>query len=738
MKKSLFLALIIVIPISALSLGKRDILENPSQLTGEKYLFSGNVGPSNPDMGVIRERIMGELLESRVNDDQIKVLMNSLDSDGYWPEINYEDLSRTAFENSKHTSRLVLLSRAWRNPASSFYKDPGLLKKIESALAFWVRNDFICENWWNNEIGTPNDLANTLLLVGDELPKELVQKTRPIVGRAHLGAGGARPSGDRIKIADIYARNLLFFGDEKQFGEVVKVIEEEIKFETGRGMQYDYSFHHREDRVNNTLSYGLQFADVFAVWAGYVANTRYSFSGEKIQILVDYYLDGICKMMVFGKYPDLGAKNRSISRSGALRAMGTSTPERLLKVTGYRNKELQEIIAVRSEKTKSTDSFSKFFWHSEYLSHQRPAYFSSVRMHSKRNCNMEVPYNREGLLSHYLGDGANYVYVDGTEYYNIFPVFDWQKIPGTTILQKPGLVPEENLQKWGLTTFVGAVTDGRYSALAFDFVSPHDKTQAKKSWFYFDDEYVCLGSGIASDKNYPVVTTLNQTLLNVEVIMHVDGKSTVLPQGERELHSVRWIYHNGIAYLFPEPTVVHLLNQAQKGSWSKINRQSGISKEEISMDVFKVWIDHGVNPRDEKYEYIVVPGVSKKSLSKKLKEIHVETLINSHEIQAVRHKKLQVVQAVFYQLGTLKISDKMSLTTENPCILMIAFEGNRPVKISVSDPNRNLDSVSFSLSAKVQSKPDMSSEWDEEQKTSRITVKLPSGIYAGTSKVIRL
>lgn len=701
-------------------------------------LFSRTSISSNPDMGVIRDRITDGLLGSGVNDHHIKELMRGLNSEGCWSEINYEDLSRTAFENSKHTSRLVMLSRAWRNPASSFYKNKELLEKIEAALAFWVKNDFICENWWNNEIGTPNDLANTLLLVGDELPKDLVHKTRPIVGRAHLEADGARPSGDRIKIADIYARNLLFFEDEKRFGEVVKVIENEIKFETGRGMQHDYSFHHRDDRVNNTLSYGLQFADVFAVWADYVANTGYSFSEEKIQILVDYYLDGICKMMAFGKYPDLGAKNRSISRSGALRAMGTSTPEKLLKVTDYRSKELQEIISVRSENAKSTGIYSKFFWLSEYSSHQRPAYFSSVRMYSKRNCNMEVPYNGEGLLNHYLGDGANYVYVDGTEYYDIFPVFDWQKIPGTTILQKPELIPEKDIQKWGLTTFVGSAADGRYNVSAFDFVSPHDKTKAKKSWFFFDDEYVCLGSGISSDENYPVVTTLNQTHLKGDVVVNENDKKTIPEQGERRLSSVQWIYHNGIAYFFPKPATVDLGNQPQRGSWSGINRQAGISTQEVSREIFKLWINHGTHPQNETYEYVVIPGVPARSLDKRVKNIQVETIKNSNEIQAVRHKKLNIVQAVFYQPGTLKITHKLSLSTENPCIIILEYDKDVPVKITVSDPNRYLESLSFSLSAKVQSRPDMSSDWDEEKGVSRLTVKLPAGIYAGESKVIRL
>ena len=696
------------------------------------------VYPSNPDMLIIKERIINGLLKSGSSDDQVSELMNTINHEGFWLEINYTDLSRTAFENAKHTSRLVAMSRAWRNPNSSFYKSPELLEKIKSALTFWVKNDFICENWWNNEIGTPSDLAYVLLLVGDALPKKLTQKTQPIVGRAHLNASGARPSGDRIKIAEILARNLLFLGDEKQFGEVVKVIEGEIKFETGRGMQYDYSFHHREDWVNNTLSYGLQFADVFAIWADYVANTRYSFSQEKIKILVDYYLDGICKMMVFGKYPDLGAKNREISRSGALSSMGIITPKKLLNVTDYRKKEIEEIIASRNNNIKPKRNYSKFFWHSEYFSHQSPNCFTSVRMFSKRNANMEVPYNGEGLLNHHLGDGANYTYKDGNEYYNIFPVFDWQKIPGTTILQKPEMIPEKNIQKWGLTTFVGGITDGKYGAVANDFISPHDGTKAKKSWFFFEEEYVCLGSGISSDKNYPVVTTLNQCILNKDVIVNINGKNSSMQHGERELNSVEWIYHNGIAYIFPQPSKINLLNDSQTGSWTRINRQTDVSKEDISMDVFKLWIDHGVNPNNVKYEYIVKPGVSKNLLNKKLKSIKVETLINSIQMQAVRHKKLNIVQAIFYQPGTLKISDKISLTAENPCMIMIEFNKNKPVKITVSDPNRLLESVSLWLTAEIHSKPDMNSVWDEVRKTSRLSVNLPKGVYVGQSKIINL
>jgi chondroitin AC lyase len=211
-----------------------------------------------------------------------------------------------------------------------------------------------------NQIGTPDALVSLLFIMDNDLTEEQIAKTLPVVGRANLDASGARPSGDRIKIAGILAKAALFKRDEILFNEVIKVIESEIKFSTGRGMQYDYSFHHRVDRVNNTLSYGTGYADAFAEWASLVSGTEYMFSDKAVHMLIDYYLDGICKMMVYGKYPDTGARNRSISRSGALNAFRTGTPEKLLNTSGYRKKELEEIVKIRNGEAKATLSCSSF------------------------------------------------------------------------------------------------------------------------------------------------------------------------------------------------------------------------------------------------------------------------------------------------------------------------------------------------------------------------------------------
>ena len=170
-------------------------------------------------------------------------------------------------------------------------------------------------------------------------------------------------SGDRIVIAGILAKNLLFKGDREQFGEIIKLIEGEVKFSTGsRGMQRDYSFHHRVDRVNNTTSYGYgKYANVFGEWSYYVAKTKYAFSVEKINHLIDYFLDGICKQQVYAIYPDVSVQNRSITHKAKFEPRDTVEIERLMHSTDYRKAELEDVIRLRKGETKPSQSFAKFF-----------------------------------------------------------------------------------------------------------------------------------------------------------------------------------------------------------------------------------------------------------------------------------------------------------------------------------------------------------------------------------------
>lgn len=699
--------------------------------------------PQTDDFEIVKNKIVAELLEDETNDQLVDEILLQLNPDGSFAGINYEDLSRTAgFPHRRHTSNLVYLARAYKSKTSKYYKKKSVLQKIELGLQYWVSHDYFGDNWHNNQISTPTNLVNLMLLVGNELPKRLVDGAQPIIGRAHMNASGARPSGDRIVIAGILAKNLLFTGNKNQFEEIIKLIEGEVKFSTGsRGMQHDYSFHHRHDRVNNTTSYGYtKYANAFGDWSYYVAKTKYAFSVEKINHLIDYYLDGIFPQQVYGIYPDISVKNRSITSKTTFEPLPVVEIERLMASTDYRKDELTNIIQLRKGETAPSKSFAKFFWQTEHFVFQRPGFYTTVRMFSVRNRNMEEPYNGPGKPTHHRADGTNYLQLNGNEYHNIWPVYDWQKISGTTIVQKPVLYPPEEIQKDGFTDFVGAVTDGLYGAVAFDFLSPHDFVKAKKSWFFFDEEYVCLGTQINSSKNLPVATTINQALLKSEVSILKNGIVEKLPNGNFQLEKVKWVFQDKVGYVFPEESIIQLSNTTQTGRWSDITDQKNISDELISEDVFLLWLNHGKSPQNESYQYIVVPNISEEKLMEKSKtNCNVEILLNTGEVQAVKHTKLGIVQCAFYLASEADLSNDTKISTGSQGMVMIKMPNEIITEITVSDPSRKLKQMVLNITGKFTvSSSNCLTFYNQTKNETMFIFDLPQGVYSGKSVTINI
>jgi chondroitin AC lyase len=623
---------------------------------------------------------------------------------------------------------------------------------VNRSLAFWCTNDFICENWWFNQIGTPQSLVTVLLVMDGLIDAGTREQALRIIQRANLNAPGARPGGDRIKIGGIAAKRVLATGDTAQFARIMRAISDEIKFNTGdRGMQVDYSFHHRVDRVNNTVSYGLGYAEAFVEWLYYVNGTSYAFPEGKIRQLVDYYLDGISKQYVYGIYTDPGVQNRDLSRGDSFRPHSAEIPERLVQVTDYRSDELEELIRLRRNESVPSDSFCKFFWQSEHFVFQRPDFYTSVRMFSIRNRNMEEPYNSEGLKNHHKGDGANFLSVRGNEYLNIWPAFDWQKIPGTTVLQKSSLPPASEIQKEGLTTFVGGVTDGLYGAVGFDFISPHDLIKARKSWFFFDHGYVCLGAGIESNSGFPVATTLNQCLLNGEVTIRDSAGERELSTGDHDLDNVIWIHHDGVGYLFPEQVSVHLSNSEKSGTWWEISKQWNTSRDTVEKSVFKLWIDLGIRPqgrrgglvnepmiaRDVTYQYVVLPSANAAEMNL---DRGIVILANNRWIQGVRFRDPEMVQAIFYRAGTIRISDRMEIALDSPGAVMLQMDGEHVNAISVADPSRTLGRIHLAISGYFAAEKSeiLRVDYNKESDTTELTFDLPAGFDAGRSVSVRL
>ena len=65
---------------------------------------------------------------------------------------------------------------------------------------------------------------------------------------------------------------------------------------------------------------------------------------------------------------------------------------------------------------------------------------ASVKMASKRVIGTEL-VNEDNLKGFYMGDGATYIYRNGDEYLNVFPFWDWRKVPGITSYESDAPIP---------------------------------------------------------------------------------------------------------------------------------------------------------------------------------------------------------------------------------------------------------------------------------------------------------
>ena len=722
---------------------KNGMLKEPFYLAGGERVFKNQSlresHSMHSDIEKLRKRFAMQLLDAPVSDERIKTLVETLQPDGRWPGIDYVDTTRTAFQHERHLSNMLALSIAYKKKGSPYKGNKQVRKAVHQALAFWLENDFICENWWWNQIGTPNTMVSMLLILDRDLSQEESDRMLKIAERGNMNASGARPSGDRIKIAGLQAKAVLFKRDAQEVAMLMKIIEGEIKFSTGRGMQHDFSFHHRTDWVNNTLSYGSGYAGAFIEWASNVADTEFRFSEQTVRLLIDYYIDGICKQMVYGRISDPGILNRDIARPGEEKVWSPSAPEKLRTLTNYRQAELDNIICLRKgDSSCEPVSFAKFFWRTDHFVFQRPNFYTSVRMYSTRNANMEMPYNGEGLMNHFRGDGTNYLSIRGDEYKRLTPVYDWMKIPGATIVQLDKMPGESEIQKWGLTDYVGAVTDGMYGAVGFDFKSPHTGLAAKKAWFFFDKAYVCLGTNISSRMENPVLTTVNQCLLNGEVTVSDADGIHLQEQGTRTKKEVRWVVHDKVGYYFLQKENVVLSNQRMEGSWKIANRQTTVPADIVRQDVFTLSIDHGQSPDNGGYAYMVIPSVDSRSVENRVEEEGAVVLANSSELQAVRHDGLNMAYAVFYKGGTLRINDKIAVEIESPGMLMMKYNDSGEIQmLAVSDPTHFMKKLHLSVNQKIDwaAQEGIQTEWDKEKAFTRIVVDLPQDEYAGKSVI---
>ncbi|MFD2037172.1 polysaccharide lyase family 8 super-sandwich domain-containing protein [Belliella marina] len=656
------------------------------------------VGIPNSDFQTIMDRVFDNYQSSPTTtnlDANVANLLSGLQADGYWNDISYTDQSQTNWSPDTHIKRIGVLTKAYTRNSSSYFEDNDLHSKIISAMVYWtnLNPEPSSSNWWYRSISVPLEVGRILISmrksnvgISSQLETAMISwmlKSVPIT---------TSPGKDGSNLTDIcqhFIMRACLLEDGDLLNYAVTQSSNSIFITTGEGIQRDNSFRAHGPQLY-VYGYGREYLSGIRNIAVNTTGTAYAISAEKIAIISDFTRNGFIKTSR-GAFADYNAFGRGISRVNATRSdVGLIEQVRNFDLEIHEDEYDLAIQAMRGQLplNVAVSPGNTHYWRSDYSVHHRPAYMFSVNSVSTRTVKTEMG-NGENIKGHYLTEGSNFIAVDGDEYFNIFPVWEWNKIPGTTI---PESESYPSRTAWGnnpgKTSFVGGVSDGIYGASTFHLDDYQSK--AKKSWFFFDEEVVALGAGIQSNASQNLNTTVNQTLLKGSVSISSNQQEQSLTQGSHQFpNGLDWVWHSKVGYLFPEGSNIKISNQTQTGSWSSINQTQ--SSASVNEEVFKLWIDHGINPNQAKYAYIVVPGLESPSQMGNYDAQNINILSNTDSIQAVQHLGLNITQVVFHKAGVLEFGG-FAVKSNHPCILLLKSISPEAVQIVASDPTQTLQS----------------------------------------------
>ncbi len=657
------------------------------------------------DIYILTERILVDLVDSKQRiaqgrgqtlTEKASDIILAQNSSGCWDEYDYLDSNASdegGWEPIEHIYDVQDLAAEYRVNGDATVKN-ALLKAIDC----WYEDNPsgsvpVSPNWYHNEISLPKSMGPVGLIIKQDLNQTQlsnVVSTMPVSAPA-IGTGTKSEGANRTNIGlGVIYRGMLL-GDSAKVSEGVLTIEDSIALGQGSGyIQSDYSWLQHGPQLYNA-GYGKSWKASSVDFAYYIRDLQWAIPQEKMAIVASYLLDGEQWMIMPGGKArfDYNTIGRAIGRAPnpdpvvvPPSTIDITDAEKVAAMVPSKASELQAYQNYREGSSPAQTGF-KHFWRSDYSVVMRDDFMYTIRMSSDDVTLLEHG-NGENLLGYWLGFGNTFLYQSGDEYDNIFPVWEWDEIPGVTSAH----FTKTRNKAWGNnyqdSTFVGAVTDGQYGVTVMDMVHTDDDSGvkdlfAKKAWFAFEDEIVALGSGISSSRSEYISTTVNQSLLDGPVT--IDGVEYA--EGGRDLNNVDWIHHDNVGYVFPASWWGQVSNNTQTGSWSLVDTEG--TTETLSAKTFRIRMGHSWQPSDRSYQYIIVPSVTKGETQAYSDATPVTIIENSEEIQAVRHAGLNMTGIVFYKAGSVTVYDGLTVSVTAPSVILLDESGTEPV-VSLSTP----------------------------------------------------
>jgi hyaluronate lyase len=642
--------------------------------------------------------------------------------------------------------RLSVMSQGWATKGSSVYSNATLAADIISALDWMytnVYNEHITQydNWWDWEIGSPNDLNKCMVLMYPLLLGTQITNYCKTID--HFTPSGFGTGANRVWFAEAMgvrgvvgldgskvakARDILSDVEDGGANNVFAYVT------SGDGFYRDGSYIQHGDNPY-TGGYGASLLQVLAQMVTWLAPSQWAVTDPLQTNEVQWCYNSFEPMIHEGAVSD-DVRGRGIAGSsvngydaghqiiGSILRIAQAAPvedaarlnsmvkywgevDPTASLTGYVDMDLipsaEQLLTNASVVPRGELVGHYQFPSMDRVEHRRPGFAFGLSLFSSRISNYEY-INLGNAHGWYTGSGMDYIYStnDPTQYTdNYWPTVDPYHLAGTTVNQKPlsnGTNADmHSSQNWVGGASLSSVSGVTAGVAGMSLADVNSSLEGKKSWFMFNDEIVCLGAGITCGSGNNVQTTVeNWKISNANTnTFIVDGGTMPATLGwNANLLNVHWCALSGAGgYYFPGGAFIEASRSSRTGSWADIapGSSSSVTRNYLTL----VW-EHGINPVNSTYAYVLLPNRTAAATSQYAANPTAVILTNSPTLQAVSEPSLGILAANFWSNGPQTVD---MLTASNECSIITKTSGDL-LEVDASDPTwTNAGSIKLALNS---------------------------------------
>lgn len=676
-----------------------------------------------------------------------------------WNDRDCQDDSISPFRPASITTslgRLSHLASAYTTKGSQYYKNDTLRQDIINGMEWMYANKWspkypMYGNWWDWIIGMPMSVNNMLLVMYDDFTPE--QRAKYIATLDFYAPGvtyeGASTGANKLWQCYSMALRGILAHDASKIKMGIEGIDSEFKYvNTHDGFYHDGSFIQHQWHPY-TGGYGASFIREIPQLIALVEGSEWEVDKSHVNMASEWIENSYLPVIYDGAVMDM-VRGREIARgSGSDRAIGHSillssynvvkrAPEdiknRLLPLIKYQMQsdkcrdfvsndvplwQLAEIRAFLNDdkiKAQAPTPFHKQFTMMDRVVHERPAFAFGIAMSSNRIENYES-IDTENMMAWHIGDGMTYLYNNDQKQFSdqYWSTTDYYRLPGTTVdVEQQHDVKSLVFGKGVLyadgykspKTWVGGSSlDKLYGISGMWFDDEKSSLEAQKTWFMVEDEIVALGAGINSSDNRKIETIADNRKIDGDATIIMDGKTVLASNGKIDVPSVSWIHYNSsipgssIGYYLPEGKNILVQKETRKGTWRAFTKYG--SPDINIRDFYSIAFNHGKNPKDATYAYVLLPGKSADETKAYAKSSNIRIIANNPQVQAVNAIKQGITGFNFWEaipeaLSGVKVSAPSSVLikeTENELTIGVSDPTQQYQEKIVVDIDKNVSNV---------------------------------------------